>query len=124
MSNHHDGGGSIAWFLAGCALGAAGALLLAPQTGRETRAQLRERAERSRERLEEARREAYERGRRAYEEGRRRADEAAESGRKYVERGRELYERGRSVAEETATRFRREAAEEIAPEEPEAPAEG
>ena len=39
MSNQ-DHGASLAFFLAGAALGAVGALLLAPQSGRETREQI------------------------------------------------------------------------------------
>ena len=38
----HDSGSSLAWFLAGAALGAAGALLFAPQSGRETREIIRQ----------------------------------------------------------------------------------
>ncbi len=90
----HDGS-EFAWFLAGIALGLAGALLTAPQTGEETRRRLREQAERGRERLREARQNASERGRDLM-------DDAAESGRKVFERGRELYKKGRNLAEETA----------------------
>jgi len=90
----HDGS-EFAWLLAGIAIGLAGALLTAPQTGEETRRQLREQAERGRERLREARERASERGRDLM-------DEAAESGRKVFERGRELYKKGRNLAEEAA----------------------
>ena len=90
----HDGS-EFAWFLAGIAIGLAGALLTAPQTGEETRRQLREQADRGRERLREARCNASERGRELM-------DEAAESGRKVFERGQELYKKGRNLAEETA----------------------
>jgi len=90
----HDGS-EFAWFLAGIALGLAGALLTAPQTGEETRRRLREQAERGRERLREARQNASERGRDLM-------DDAAESGRKVLERGRDLYKKGRNLAEETA----------------------
>jgi gas vesicle protein len=93
MAKHE--GSEFAWFLAGVALGLAGALLTAPQSGEETRRQLREQAERGRERLREA-------GRNASERGRGLVDEAAESGRKAFERGRDLYKKGRNLAEETA----------------------
>ena len=79
MAKHE--GSEFVWFLAGIAIGLAGALLTAPQAGEETRRQLREQAARGRERLREARRTASERGREL-------VDEAAES--------------GRSLAEETA----------------------
>ena len=78
MAKHE--GSEFVWFLAGIAIGLAGALLTAPQAGEETRRQLREQAARGRELV----------------------DEAAESGRKVFERGRELYKSGRSLAEETA----------------------
>lgn len=90
----HDGS-EFAWFFAGIALGFTGALLTAPQSGEETRRQLREQAARGRERLREARRNASERGRELM-------DDAAESGRKAFERGRDLYRKGRNLAEETA----------------------
>jgi len=93
MAKHE--GSEFAWFLAGIAIGLAGALLTAPQSGEETRRQLREKAERGRDRLREARRNASERSRELM-------DEAAESGRKVFERGRELYREGRNLAEETA----------------------
>ena len=93
MAKHE--GSEFVWFLAGIAIGLAGALLTAPQAGEETRRQLREQAARGRERLREASRSASARGRE-------RMDEAADSGRKVFERGRELYKSGRSLAEETA----------------------
>jgi gas vesicle protein len=93
MAKHE--GSEFAWFLAGVTLGLAGALLAAPQSGEETRRQLRQQAERGRERLREARRKASERGREL-------VDEAAESGRRVFERGQELYKKGRNLAEETA----------------------
>lgn len=98
----HDGSG-FAWFLAGMALGIAGALLTAPHSGEETRRQLREQAAKSRERLQAA-------GRTAAGRGRSLMDEAAESGRKVYERGQELYRKGRSLAEETATELGKKSA--------------
>ena len=108
--NHDDHGAPLAFFLAGAALGAIGALLLAPQSGRETREQLRRRAAEGRERAYEAGRQAAERGRDYYDRGRRVAEDAAESGRHMLDRGREL-------ADEAAKRLRRgeEAVEEAPP---------
>jgi gas vesicle protein len=75
-----DNGGRFIWFVAGSAIGAAIALLYAPQSGEETRRVL---------------------GRKA-QEGR---DALAESGRDMMERGRDLYERGRKLADEAADMF-------------------
>ena len=89
-------GSELAWFFAGLALGAAGALLTAPQSGEETRRQLREQADKGRERLFEVSKTAASRGQEL-------AGEAAKSGRRAYQRGHELYEQGRDLAEENAT---------------------
>jgi gas vesicle protein len=89
-------GSELAWFFAGLALGAAGALLTAPQSGDETRRQLREQAGKSRERLFEVSKTAASRGQEL-------AGEAVVSGRRAYQRGRELYEKGRNLAEENGT---------------------
>jgi len=68
---------TVIWFVSGIALGAAAALLLAPQKGKHTRQQLAEQAERGRRTM-------------------------VESGRDLFEHGRELYERGREIAEDAA----------------------
>lgn len=75
-------GAVIGWFLGGALIGAAVALLLAPQTGERTRKLLSKQAEKGRKSL-------------------------LESGQDIVSRGRELYERGREIAEETAELFER-----------------
>ncbi len=98
----HDSGARLVWFLAGAALGAAGAILMAPQPGSETRDRLRRRVEEGRERVSEASRHAADRGREIYGRSREVADEAVRSGRDIVGRGKELYERGRQLADETA----------------------
>jgi len=108
MANN-DNGASLAWFLAGAALGAVGALLYAPQSGRETREELRRKAAEGRERAYEAGRQAADRGREYYEKGRTAAEDAARSGREAVERGREIVEKGREIAGDAAGKFRREA---------------
>jgi gas vesicle protein len=79
---------SIVWFVSGIALGAAVALLLAPEAGKHTRRKLAEHAERGRKTAMESGREIYERGRDLYERGREIAEDAAE-----------MFERGRKVAE-------------------------
>ena len=99
-----DGGQNIAWFLAGAALGAAAALLLAPQSGSETRDIIRRRALEGRDRLKESGREAYGRGRELYDRGKGLADEAAERFEKGKEAAGEFYERGKGLAKEAFER--------------------
>ena len=97
---HEDEGTRVVWFLAGAALGAAAALLWAPQPGAETREQLRRRAGEGRERLYDRGREAMERGRELYERGREMAEDAGRSGRDLYDRGRELARDVKSGAKE------------------------
>ena len=85
MSDEHSGT-NVVWFLTGAALGASIALLLAPQTGTETRRLVKRRAVEGRSALMRGGREAYEQGRELYERGKELADEA--SG--VVERGKEV----------------------------------
>jgi gas vesicle protein len=77
-----DNGSRFVWFVAGAALGAAVALLYAPQSGEDTRKLIGDKAK----------------------EG---ADVLADSGRDMMDRGRELYERGRKMADEAAEMFDR-----------------
>ena len=75
--------GEIAlWFCAGAALGATIALLYAPQSGDETRKQIRGVARKG-------------------------ADKIADSGRQISELGRELYEKGRQLADDANDMFER-----------------
>jgi gas vesicle protein len=78
----------FAWFLAGTALGVAGALLLAPKSGKDTRHYLAKSTNESRESLEESRRELMESCRDLYERGRKIAEDAGD-----------LFERGRKLVE-------------------------
>ena len=80
--------GKLLWFAAGASIGAALALMFAPQSGRETREYLGRQARRSRETLAEAGREAFDTGRELLEKGRALADEAAET----MDRGRRMFE--------------------------------
>jgi len=79
----------VVWFLAGAALGATVALLFAPHSGQETRALIRDQANKGRERVGEAGRSVAERGRELYDKGRRIADEAAD-----------IFDRGRRMVQE------------------------
>lgn len=83
-----DNSNKVVWFLTGAAIGAAVALLYAPQSGEETRRQLRQKADEGREQLTESGRELVDRGRDLYEKGRTMADEAAD-----------MFDRGRRMVQ-------------------------
>lgn len=85
-----NNGSVFIWFVCGALLGAATALLMAPQTGAKTRKQLANQAERGRKNLLESSQEFFEKGREMYERGREIAESAAE-----------IFERGRRIAEKT-----------------------
>lgn len=81
MSRDYNEGAGAVWFLAGAAVGAAVALLFAPQSGEKTRKLLTRQAERGRDSL-------VDRGREIYDKGHEIADEAAH-----------LFERGKKIVE-------------------------
>jgi gas vesicle protein len=83
-----DNGGKVVWFLTGAAIGAAVALLYAPQSGERTRRMIARKAEEGRDVMADAGRDLMDQGRELYERGRRVADEASE-----------LFERGRRIVE-------------------------
>jgi gas vesicle protein len=83
-----DNSGKVLWFLAGAAIGSTIALLLAPQSGRETRRIIKKKTREGREALAESSRDLMDKGRELYDKGRRVADDAAE-----------LFERGRRLVE-------------------------
>jgi gas vesicle protein len=85
-----NNGSVFIWFISGAALGAAVALLLAPESGERTRRKLARQAERGRKTIMESGQEIFERGRELYERGREIAEDAAE-----------MFERGRRIAEKT-----------------------
>ena len=80
----------FAWFICGAVVGAAAALLIAPETGKKTRRRLMGQAELGRKGLLESGQELFEKGRDLYERGRKIAEEVAE-----------MFERGRQIAEKT-----------------------
>jgi gas vesicle protein len=102
-----NGGANLAWFFAGAALGAAVALLWAPQSGSETREVIRRRTQEGREKLSESGREVYEMGRELYERGKGVAEDAALRFEKGKEAAADLFERGRGYAKEAAGSFAR-----------------
>ena len=78
----------LVWFLTGAALGAAVALLYAPQSGRDTRRFISKKAKHGNEAFADVSREAIDKGRELFEKGRKMADDAAD-----------LFERGRRLVE-------------------------
>ena len=83
-----DNSDKVVWFLTGAALGAAIALLYAPQSGEETRRYIGLRAREGKEALSELGEDWVEKSRELFDKGRHAADEAAE-----------LFERGRRIVE-------------------------
>jgi gas vesicle protein len=83
-----DSGSELLWFLTGAVLGAAAALLFAPESGERTRRRLVKQAKRGTEAISESGRDVYERGKNIYDRGREIAEDAAE-----------MFERGRKLAE-------------------------
>jgi gas vesicle protein len=83
-----DNTGNFAWFVAGAAVGAALALLYAPQSGRDTRRIIGKKTRQGREALVDTGRDLADKGRDLYEKGRRVAEDAADM----LERGRKLVE--------------------------------
>jgi gas vesicle protein len=81
---------AIAWFICGAIAGAAIAILIAPESGAQTRQRIAGQASRGGRSLLESGQEIFEKGRDLYERGREIAEEAAE-----------LFERGRQIAEKT-----------------------
>jgi gas vesicle protein len=78
--------GKLIWFAAGAAVGAAVALLYAPQSGSATRRLISKKAKQSGEAI---------------------SDAVSDTGRDLMEKGRDLYEKGRRVADEAADLFER-----------------
>jgi len=81
-----DNASKLVWFLAGTSIGAALAILYAPEAGTTTRQRIGERTGDRREALAESGKEIIDRGRDLYDKGRKIADEAAEM----FDRGRKL----------------------------------
>jgi gas vesicle protein len=86
-----DNDAKLIWFMAGAAIGAAAALLFAPQTGEQTRRLIGDKAKEGRDALADSGRDMMDRGRDLYERGRKMADEAAE-----------MFDRGRKIVDRAA----------------------
>ena len=81
---------AITWFLAGMGIGAAVALLYAPQSGKETRRMIGRGAERSKDYLEDQATRLRDRGKELYEKGRDTAREVGEEASDLIDRGRKI----------------------------------
>ena len=75
-----EGGSDLAWFMAGLAVGVAGAILFAPRSGKETRESILDAVTRGREFAEKKRNEAADLGRDLMQRGRELAREATGEG--------------------------------------------
>ena len=84
-----DNGEKFVWFLVGATVGAAVALLYAPQSGDRTRRLIGRKLADGRDALAESGGDLIDRGRDLFEKGRRVADDAAE-----------MFERGRKMVQE------------------------
>jgi gas vesicle protein len=94
MSERDDFGAFLIGFIIGGLTGAAVSLLLAPQSGEETRAMIKDRAIELKTQVSETAEETYARAEEAAAEARARADELAK----------ELGERGKIVLEDARTK--------------------
>jgi gas vesicle protein len=77
---------NIAWFLTGAFIGAAAAVLYAPQSGKETRKYISDKTQQGREAVESAGQDIAEVSKDMFDRGRRLVDDAAD-----------LFERGRKL---------------------------
>jgi len=77
---------NIAWFLTGAFIGAAAAILYAPQSGKETRKYLTDKTQQGRDAVETASQDITDASKDMFERGRKLVDEAAD-----------LFERGRKL---------------------------
>ena len=77
---------NVAWFLTGAFIGAAAAILYAPQSGKDTRKYISDKTQAGREAVETAGQDIAEASRDMYDRGRKLVDDAAD-----------LFERGRKL---------------------------
>jgi gas vesicle protein len=102
MAENDEFGAFLIGFIIGGLTGAISALLLAPQSGEETRTVIRERAIELRDRASEGLEDAYARAEQAAVEARTRADELTQVAK---ERADELARRGQVLVEEQRTKL-------------------
>jgi len=93
-----NGGGGVLWFLAGLGIGAAVAILYAPQSGNETREVLMAKAEEGRDYVRKRARDAREQAGNLAQRGKEVINTQKEQIRSAVEAGRQAYREKTSVA--------------------------
>jgi gas vesicle protein len=86
MARNNNIGENMVWFFVGATVGAAVALLYAPQSGERTRRLIVRKLSDGRDALSDTGTDLLDKGRELYEQGRRVADDAAEM----LERGRKM----------------------------------
>jgi gas vesicle protein len=89
MAQDNNFGENMVWFFVGASVGAAVALLYAPQSGDRTRRLIVRKLSDSRDALADSGTDLMDKGRELFEQGRRVADDAAEM----LERGRKMVRR-------------------------------
>ena len=77
---------NVGWFLVGAVVGMTAAILLAPQSGQETREFISDKTQKGRDAVADAGRDVYDRGK-----------DMVEKGRQLVEDAADLFERGRKL---------------------------
>jgi gas vesicle protein len=90
-----NGGDKIVWFLTGAALGAAVALLYAPQSGERTRRMIGKKVREGREVIADRGRDLYDKGLDLYDKG----EELFDKGRRVADDAAELFERGKRMVQ-------------------------
>jgi gas vesicle protein len=93
-----NGGGGVLWFLAGLGIGAAVAILYAPQSGNETREILMAKAEEGRDYVRKRARDAREQSGNLAQRGKEVINTQKEQIRSAMEAGRQAYREKTSVA--------------------------
>jgi gas vesicle protein len=84
--SHSQASSNISWFLTGAFIGAAAAILYAPQSGKKTRQYLSDKTQQGREAVESAGQDIADASKDMFERGRKLVDDAAD-----------LFERGRKL---------------------------
>jgi gas vesicle protein len=84
--NEEEGVSTLAWFVTGAVIGATAAILFAPQSGKETRRYIADKAQAGREAVENASQDIVDVSRDMFERGRKLVEDAAD-----------LFERGRKL---------------------------
>jgi gas vesicle protein len=117
MSDNNELGSFLSGFLVGGLIGAAVALLMAPQSGEETRTLIRDKSVELKDKTTASLEEAYARAEKAAADARARAEELAKEAQVRAE---ELRQRGQVILEEQRTKI----SDAVSPKEGKKPATG